>query len=449
MNRRNKRLICAAMTCLMLWSMAAAEDAPAEPETSAAVEKTAEVSKEESEAEATQKPEESAEAQESAAPKETLAPSAGPEETASAEPTAQPSILPTEQPESEPSFEPEEETTAEPSLEPTMEPTLEPTIEPTIEPTVEPTAKPTAMIEIRINNEGAQKDSQEIWQIPVSSSEEEIEFEWSSVEGASVYDVQFTDSQLDIVLAQQTTEPKLTLRVSELGADTYTLIVRALGTVQNESAEAETDGNAETELARGEICFMLSSVGAFPDGFPAGGFPSGMGGGMPAGAGMQEEQGFRVVPGEPLTSDHSSGNKDMSLYGTVKLTLSEEEMNILTLDDTQLDITLDGEEQSFTVQIREDQLVLTPSGESGAWRVNGLALKTLKRSGMTALCLETDAGEIRIDTEISLQGEVYARLCAQGYVSKDYTFIIDGNSVWVEVDGQIYTINENNELVGG
>ncbi|MBR1585378.1 MAG: SH3 domain-containing protein [Clostridia bacterium] len=66
-----------------------------------------------------------------------------PEETATPEPTAEPTPEPTEEPTPEPTAEPTPEPTEEPTPEPTAEPTPKPTEEPTPEPTAEPTPEPT------------------------------------------------------------------------------------------------------------------------------------------------------------------------------------------------------------------------------------------------------------------------------------------------------------------
>ena len=78
-------------------------------------------------------------------------------------------------------------------------------------------------------------------------------------------------------------------------------------------------------------------------GGPGGGMP---GGGRPSGAGGSPEgmadQGFRVTPGEALTSSHASGDGNMQLYGTVALEASDDERTLRTLGEDQLNLTLDG-----------------------------------------------------------------------------------------------------------
>lgn len=170
---------------------------------------------------------------------------------------------------------------------------------------------------------------------------------------------------------------------------------------------------------------------------------------MQGGAMPEEEQGFRVTPGEALTSSHTSGSKDMQLYGTVETNALEGSMSILVLDDVQLDIALDDQNSSFFAVCEEDTLILTPESEGNVWSVNALALKTLSRSGIECIRLMFGEEAVELSTHWNLQGSEYAHLCAEGYVSKDYTLTITGEQTLVAVANEIYTINENNELVGG
>ena len=59
-----------------------------------------------------------------------------------------------------------------------------------------------------------------------------------------------------------------------------------------------------------------------------------------------------------------------------------------------------------------------------------------------------DETVIEVSTVLDLQGNVYGKLCAAGYVSKDYTLRIAAGGTTISVAGETYQINENNELVG-
>ena len=168
------------------------------------------------------------------------------------------------------------------------------------------------------------------------------------------------------------------------------------------------------------------------------------------GESVQQEQGFRVTPGEALTDSHASGTKSMRAYGTVNVILTGEPMTILTLDDTTLSIALDDQQNSFYAALQENVLVLTPVAEEGEeWTVNAFALKVLKKSGVDAMRLTLGEKAVEIPTDWQMQGTVYARLSMAGYVSKDYTLHVTADSLLVSVGEQSYRISENNELVGG
>ena len=120
--------------------------------------------------------------------------------------------------------------------------------------------------------------------------------------------------------------------------------------------------------------------------------------GMPEG-----EQGFRVTPGEALTDFHASGTMNMSAYGTVALSLPEEAVTRLTLGDVELDATL-ANGGSFTVELQEDVLILSPEDDAGEWVINALTLKTLARSGIAALELRLGGETISIPTDLEFSG---------------------------------------------
>lgn len=167
---------------------------------------------------------------------------------------------------------------------------------------------------------------------------------------------------------------------------------------------------------------------------------------MPGGALPEEEQGFRVTPGEALTDSHASGTKDMQLYGTVEISPSAESMSVLTLDDTELSVTLDDQARGFYVEKSENALILTPETDGEKWSVNALALKVLNRSGIDLLRLNLGGDSVEVSTDWNPQGALCARLAAAGYVSKDYTLIVTREGIHVTVADQVYEIDE---LVGG
>ena len=122
---------------------------------------------------------------------------------------------------------------------------------------------------------------------------------------------------------------------------------------------------------------------------------------------------------------------------------------ILTLDNTELAVLLDGQSKGFYAVQEENTLILTPASEGTEWSVNAYALKILNRSGIESLRLMLGETAIEIATNWQLQGSVYGRLTAAGYVSKDYTMYVTENDMIVAVNGENYRINQNYELVGG
>lgn len=413
---RSKRALCAVAACMIALSMGFAEEGA--PEITAAP--TAEV----------------------------VSPTAAP----TTEPTPAPTVEPTVEPTTEPTAAPTEAPTAAPTAAPTTEPTTTPTTEPTSEPTAElttaPTTAPTAEpaptpAQFEIVPEGSAQLVENVWRISVASAEEEIRFRWTAIEGATVYAVQITDGNGNIVYTAQ--EPAASAIIPA-----NTLQINAAYTI-SVSAYAN-----EAPLIAGEIDFILVLEAEKPDdvpnggGFPSGGrFPSGgISGGAPSGE-AQADMGFHVTAGEALTSRHASGTGDAQAYGTLKIVLSDAAETALSLDGTELSVTLNDGESGFCAAQDGDRLILTPETDGDAWHINALALKTLRRSGISALRLRINDAEIEISTNWQPCGAIYAGLSAAGYVSKDYELTVTASEQIVTVAGQTYKFNENNELVGG
>lgn len=412
MMMRSKRALCAVAACMIALSMGFAEEGA--PEITAAP--TAEV----------------------------VSPTAAPTEAPIAEPTTTPTVEPTVEPTTEATAAPTEAPTAAPTMEPTTEPTTEPTSEPTAEPTTAPTAQPTPTpAQLEIVPEGSAQLVENVWRISAASAEDEIRFRWTAIEGAAVYAIRITNGDGNIVYTAQ--EPAASAIIPA-----NTLQINAAYTI-SVSAYAN-----EAPLIAGEIDFILVLEAEKPDdvpnggGFPSGGrFPSGgISGGAPSGE-AQADMGFHVTAGEALTSRHAAGTGDAQAYGTLKIVLSDAAETALSLDGTELSVTLDDGESGFYTAQDGDRLILTPETDGDVWHINALALKTLRRSGISALRLRINDAEIEISTNWQPCGAIYAGLSAAGYVSKDYELTVTASEQIVTVAGQTYKFNENNELVGG
>ena len=380
---RSKRALCAVGACMIALSMGFAEEGA--PEITAAP--TAEV----------------------------VSPTAAP----TTEPTPAPTVEPTVEPTTEPTAAPTTEPTTEPTTTPTTEPTSEPTAEPTTAPTTAPTAEPAPTpAQFEIVPEGSAQLVENVWRISVASAEDEIRFRWTAIEGATVYAVQITDENGNIVYTVQEPAASAIIPANTLQVNiAYTISVSAYAN--------------EAPLIAGEIDFILVLEAEKPDDVPnGGGFPSG--GRFPSGG---------ISGGAP------SG--EAQAYGTLKIVLSDAAETALSLDGTELSVTLNDGESGFCAAQDGDRLILTPETDGDAWHINALALKTLRRSGISALRLRINDAEIEISTNWQPCGAIYADLSAAGYVSKDYELTVTASEQTVTVAGQTYKFNENNELVGG
>ena len=237
------------------------------------------------------------------------------------------------------------------------------------------------------------------------------------------------------VYSAVTTDTALTLPLEKLAAGQYTLTVEAM--------------KGDRAVARAELTFRIDDAGQKPEGQqPQGSMPkrSGAQGGA-QGDGAEAAQGFRVTPGEALVSTHISGTRDMRIYGAVALTLDTDgAMTELVLGGTPLGIVLDGGDAAFTGIIEGDTLTL--AAEAGEiWTLNGRALKTLSVSGIARLVLCAGTGRVELDTAQALQGDVYARLRGEGFVSGDYNYQISDAGILITVAGSAYRLDDAGELM--
>ena len=412
---RSKRRLCGALALLILLGGALAESVPedaptAVPEPAATAEPTAT----DAAADAT----EPADAPESSA---TIEPTDTIEPTATIEPTD--TIEPTE------SIEPTD--TIEPTA--TIEPTVSPEPSATIEPTVSP--EPSAPVSaIGLRPEGDAQQIEQVWQIALSAPDAQIAFIWSEIPGAERVCVQISDADGNVLLFQDVAENRIALAPADYPDGPYTLRIEAWA--------------GEALLLSEEARFMLAQgrPGGGSGGFGGGGFGGSRGGSSggsaPEGA---AEQGFRVTPGQALTSSHASGTGDMRIYGTVALETSDAEMTLLTLGESELRVTLDGG-AAFTATLDGSILYLNPIAAGARWEINLSALQTLKRSGIETLTLATDGAEIELPTALELGGSVYGMLRAQGLVAKDFTLEISAEAQTVRVNGAQYLLTDGGEL---
>ncbi len=208
---------------------------------------------------------------------------------------------------------------------------------------------------------------------------------------------------------------------------------------EEEKSEEEKSGDEQSREQQGEG----QQQGG---GKPSGGGRSSGGGAKGGGADAAQDQGFTITPGEALTNTHTSGDKDMRLYGAVTLALDDAAaMTCLTLDGTALDIRL-SDDSPFTASIEDGALALTPAGNAEAWLLNGGALKTLARSGIDTLKLILNDATVDFPTQPTLSGSNYAALRSAGWASGDYRYAVTANGVTLTVGDRTYALADTGEL---
>lgn len=162
---------------------------------------------------------------------------------------------------------------------------------------------------------------------------------------------------------------------------------------------------------------------------------------------MEAEMGFRVTPGEALTSSHASGTKDATAYTHSEVSGGAEAITTLSLSSTQENITLDDGASAFYANNTDGTLTLTPETNGTQWQLSALAMNTLSNSGVNTVVFQIGGATYTLSTRMEFSGSVYAALRAQGYVSKDCRLCISNQGVIVCVGENNYSINKENELI--
>ena len=382
---------------------------------------------------------------ETSTPPPTSASTQAPADTPTPAPTDTPTDVPTEAPTDTPTEAPTDVPTVAPTDAPTDTPTEAPTDVPTVAPTETPAPEPTPSATplpqpgaedglVSVSPEGSAQNNGGVWSITLANPDAPLAFSWTCAEAASDYLVYAGDTSGSASFISETQSTRIELSAASYMDGRHIIYVGAV----------RADGSVSWGSATFEI------AGGFPGGGRGG--MGGFGGKRSGGAGgagdmTEAKMGFRVTPGEALTSSHASGSADATAYVCSTIESTEEAVRALVLESTQAEITLDGGESAFTAIVEDGQLTLTPESGGSEWRLSALAMTTLAASGVERVVFELDAFSCSLPSELSLSGSVYASLRAQGYVSKDCVLSITTQGLSVDVAGSKYSINQSGELV--
>lgn len=260
-----------------------------------------------------------------------------------------------------------------------------------------------------------------VYQITYMASNDSVSFSWTDV-GES-YQV-----SIDPGSSFTQTENRISLTAAGYLHETYTLTVIAM--------------SAATVIDSASIRFQLTQMDTTPQ---EEGIASSSMGRMARGGRGGFGQG--VTPGKALTSGHEEGNRDDSLYNTVAILPETTAMACLTLDGTELDITLDDGKSPFNAEAEVEILRLIPVEAGERWHISLSALKQLNRSGITQLNLMLNEQSLTLATDWEPVGRVYAQLKAQGLASKHFILLMDANGMNLSVDGTMYRIADDDQLM--
>ena len=257
------------------------------------------------------------------------------------------------------------------------------------------------------------------------------------------------NSANETVYDETVTDRKATFSASDYWSGTFKLYVYALDASSSTIASASlsfklTDVEPEESEEPDPSPSPSPSDSPFPHGGGGGGRRGGGGGGG-QGGGTAFDSG--ITAGSSFAEDHSKGSKDLTVYGTVSLTCSDEEMTVLTLGDTQLDITLDDAASSFKASLEEQTLTLTATVEGKEWRINLGDLETLNKSGAQTLELVfADTVCQTLQTDFELSGYLYGTLRSQGLVASDLWLVVTPDALCLETENALFTVTAEHTL---
>lgn len=305
---------------------------------------------------------------------------------------------------------PEATATPDPGAQPTPAPSALPSSEPTVAPSPAPTAYPT--LELGATGEDVLRLQARL-----------VELKYLVYPEGSMPDGIFGEETRDAVMLFQT---QLMLEPTGIADDALQQRLFA--------PDAPAYGDPlPTPMPTFPPDWPGGWPGSFPDGWPQDMIP-----------GMDPMATPGIIPGQPLTSGHSKGDGDMTLYGALPLDGLDgaEDVCELKVDGDIISISLidaEGEALPFRAEYEDGVLTLT-AVQSGTWRVNGYALRVLARSGAQSIALNCGDAHYSLETEQELHGAEYASLRAQGYVSQDFDYMISALGTSVRAAGREFAL---------
>ena len=396
----------------------------------------------------------------------------------------------TDDPEVTPSPTPAPDTTDDPEVTPSPSPAPDDADDPETTPSPSPdpdstdepeaTPTPTPLPELTLVIEGATEDEEHLWHLTLNTGDP-LKLKWTFNLSATEYEVSLSGSESQ-KLQQNTAAASISLDTSSLSSGLFTVQVKAksegsvlasvsqslqltLKTPTPTPTRKPTSKPTATPTPQPDVTDEPDTtptptptpeapdVTPTPDTteepestdtprptIPGGKWPWPGGRGSKGRGSGSGSTAFVITPGKALISTHASGTGDMTVYGTVPLSLDADTMQILSMGGMALEVSRGGE-TDFQAQLAEDRLVLS-SEEEGSWFFTQYALQTLARSGISSLSFSTDAGDIVISTDMSLSGTAYGHERANGFVASDFVFVLNEYGLYLNVEDRYYTVRD-------
>ncbi len=397
----------------------------------------------------------------SPAPDVTVSPE--PDVTSSPDPdvsvSPEPDVTSSPDPDVSVSPEPDVTTSPEPDVTVTPAPDITSTPAPDVTESPEPTQAPDLDWDLKIQSAELKGNT---WYLSRQEASE-LSMAWNSFESADSYTIQIESDLLEepMIISVPSSQWNVSLSVFQNGSYDYLVLACSGDSVVSQYAFhlVIDDGSAEptvepepvdptptpdiTETPQPTVTPAPSDSPDTPDRtIPNKGSWSRKSSKSKSGSSGKTSSG--ITAGKALTSTHAAGSGDLTPHDAIVLDLPEEQVSILSLGNTGMNVAID--QGTFSAVTEDQHLVLTSESENSVFSFSQAALTLLHHSGIEDIFLVSAEQTLVVNTSLDFTGYLYGNLRSKGYPSSEFILSVQGETVQVTVDDMIYEVNEQLEL---
>lgn len=370
-----------------------------------------------------------------------------------------PDVTVTPEPDVTASPEPDVTVSPEPDVTSSPAPDITSTPAPDVTESPEPTQAPDLDWDLKIQNAELKGNT---WYLSRQEASE-LSMAWNSFESADSYTIQIESDLLEepMIISVPSSQWNVSLSVFQNGSYDYLILACSGDSVVSQYAFRLVidDGSIEptdepepvgptptpdiTEAPQPTVTPAPSDSPDIPDRtIPNKGSWSRKSSKSKSGSSGKTSSG--ITAGKALTSTHAAGSGDLTPHDAIVLDLPEEQVSILSLGNTGMNVAID--QGTFSAVTEDQHLVLTSESENSVFSFSQAALTLLHHSGIEDIFLVSAEQTLVVNTSLEFTGYLYGNLRSKGYASSEFILSVQGETVQVTVDDMIYEVNEQLEL---